>query len=168
MILRGDFHLAGSEVLYRLVGAAMTEFELEGLATQRQAHHLVPQADAEHRLFSQQLAHRFDRRSAAPQDRPGPLERKTPSGLTGQDLFGRRVGGKDHDLAARTLQHAQDVVLDPAVQGRHPKPRLVRDQALACSVARWGSSATTGRVRAGDILNQVDPVQSGKGLHLVP
>src|SRR5688572_443049 len=49
VILGRDFNLAGAEILDRMVCAAMSELQLEGLAANRQSEDLVPQTDAEHR-----------------------------------------------------------------------------------------------------------------------
>ena len=56
VVLRGDGDLAGAQVLDRLVAAAVAELELEGLAAERVAEHLVAEADAEDRFFPDQLA----------------------------------------------------------------------------------------------------------------
>lgn len=48
MIVRGDLDLASSEILDRLVTAAMAEFELVGLASKRFADQLMAEANAEH------------------------------------------------------------------------------------------------------------------------
>src|SRR5262245_1328400 len=49
VVLRGDFHLAGLELLHRMVRAAMSEFELERVAAHRQAKNLMTEADSEYR-----------------------------------------------------------------------------------------------------------------------
>ena len=49
VVLAGDFHLSGVQVLHRLIAATVAEFELERIGTQRQAKQLMAQADAEYR-----------------------------------------------------------------------------------------------------------------------
>src|SRR2546429_9630207 len=49
MVLRRDFHLAGLEVLYRLIGSAMSEFQFERPAAQGLPENLVPQTNAKDR-----------------------------------------------------------------------------------------------------------------------
>src|SRR6266487_5478640 len=49
MILRRDFHATGREVLDRLIGAAMAEFQLERFAPERLPKNLVAEANAENR-----------------------------------------------------------------------------------------------------------------------
>ena len=49
VILRGDFDLAGAELLHRMIRAAMAELQLERLAADSEAKNLVSEADAERR-----------------------------------------------------------------------------------------------------------------------
>lgn len=54
MVLRGDFDLSCSQILYRMVSSAMTELQLVGLCAIGQSDDLVPQTDAEHGILSAQ------------------------------------------------------------------------------------------------------------------
>ncbi len=56
VVLRGDFDLAGVEVLDGMVGAVVAELELVGLAAKRQAEDLVAEADAEERRLAGEVA----------------------------------------------------------------------------------------------------------------
>src|SRR5665811_1428008 len=56
VIVRGDLHASGELIAHRMVGAAMSEFELVGLAAEGEAEQLVAQADAEDGLASDELA----------------------------------------------------------------------------------------------------------------
>src|SRR3546814_9376749 len=47
VVLAGDEHAPGIEVLHGVVGAVVAGFHLDGLAADGQAHDLVAQADAE-------------------------------------------------------------------------------------------------------------------------
>jgi hypothetical protein len=49
VVHRGDLDLAGGEVLHRMVGAVMALMHLHGLGAEREAEHLVAEADAEGR-----------------------------------------------------------------------------------------------------------------------
>ena len=60
VVLAGDLHLAGRQILHRLVGAAMAALHLVGLRPQRQRQQLVAEADAEHRHAG--IQHAADRR----------------------------------------------------------------------------------------------------------
>src|SRR5690606_6929567 len=61
MVLGRDLNLAGQQVQYRLVGAAVSEFQLEGLCAARESEELVTQANAENRNTLNQLADGGDR-----------------------------------------------------------------------------------------------------------
>ena len=65
VVLRGNLHLAGKEILYRLIGAAMTEFQLVGVCSQSEGQQLMAKADAEDRqivflVCGDQLLYIFD------------------------------------------------------------------------------------------------------------
>ena len=47
VVHRGDLDLAGGEILHRMVRAVMALMHLHGLAAEREAEHLVAEADAE-------------------------------------------------------------------------------------------------------------------------
>ena len=49
VIHRGDLDLAGGQVLHRMVRAVVALMHLHGLAAEREAEHLVAEADAEGR-----------------------------------------------------------------------------------------------------------------------
>ena len=62
VVLRGDLDLAGLELLDRMIGAAVAELQLVGLAAHRERQDLVAEADAEHRHVGlDQLARVVDR-----------------------------------------------------------------------------------------------------------
>jgi hypothetical protein len=62
VVLAGDAHAAGIEVLHRVVGAVVAELHLEGLGAGGQRHDLVAQADAEGGIaVLDQLARGVDR-----------------------------------------------------------------------------------------------------------
>src|SRR3954451_15652373 len=49
MVLAGNPHLAGIQILHRVVGAVVPELHLKGLRARSEAHELVTEADAEDR-----------------------------------------------------------------------------------------------------------------------
>ena len=82
VILRGDFDPAGFQILDRLVGAAMAEFELEGLSAEGLAQNLVPQANPENRnAVVDQVARRLH----------GVTERRRVARAVGKKYAGRLV-----------------------------------------------------------------------------
>src|SRR6267143_7079020 len=62
VVLAGDHDLPAVEVLHRVVRAVVAELYLERLRARREAHQLVPEADAEHRRLGrvEDLADRLD------------------------------------------------------------------------------------------------------------
>ncbi len=117
VVLGGDFDAPAGQILDGLVGAAMTELELERLSAEGLAENLVPQADAEHRQArTDEVRHGLDgiaegggiARSVAEED---------AGGLVLQGL-GRGRGGRDHLHPETALpQTPEDVVLDAEVVG---------------------------------------------------
>ena len=55
MVLRRDLHAAREEVHHGMVAASMTELELLDIGAGSFAHHLMTQADTEHRHLTEQL-----------------------------------------------------------------------------------------------------------------
>src|SRR5262249_57068079 len=62
VVLAGNDHAPGVEVLHRMVRAVMAELHLHGLRARGEPHELVTQADAEHRQARrvEDLADRLD------------------------------------------------------------------------------------------------------------
>ena len=52
---------------------------------------------------------------------PGPLERKTPSGLRVEHILGGRACGHDGNFAVMIDEQAQNVLLDAEIVGDHLK-----------------------------------------------
>jgi hypothetical protein len=71
--------LPGGQVLDRLVGSPVAEFQFVGPPAQGQSQNLVAQTDAEDGQPAQQLFDRLDAVDTG-SGSPGPLERKRPSG----------------------------------------------------------------------------------------
>ena len=108
-----------------MVGAAMAEFQLVGLAAHGQAEQLVAQADAEDGLLADQLADvghlRVQRLGIA-----GAVGEEDAVGLERQHVFGGSERRNHRDAAAGLHQAAQDVVLDAEIVGHHVEARLGR------------------------------------------
>src|SRR3989339_652005 len=49
VVLGSNLNFAGSNILYRMIGSPVSEFEFICMAAKSQAKHLVPQADSENR-----------------------------------------------------------------------------------------------------------------------
>ena len=82
VVLRGDFHPAGFQILDRLVGAAMAELQLEGLSAKRLAENLVAEANPENRDAACPPASSPRARcNRAPPGRRGRWREKCPAGL---------------------------------------------------------------------------------------
>ena len=60
VVVRGDFDALGELVHHGMVGAAVAELQLVGLAAQREAEDLMAEADAEDGRFADQAAHVVD------------------------------------------------------------------------------------------------------------
>src|ERR1043166_6577813 len=107
MIVRCDLHSAGNFVENRVIRAAMPEFELVRLATQRQPQDLVAEADAENRSPADQLSHL----SSLILQRFGiavPIREKTPLRLKRKPASGGRGRRPPGQPAAGLPQPAQD------------------------------------------------------------
>ena len=122
MVLRRDLDLARQQVLYGVVGAVVAELELVGLAAERQADNLVPEADAEDRHAPGEFAHRFNRiRTRLGVARA--VREKDAVGLEREHVLGRRERRHDRDPAADVHQPPQDVLLDTEIISGHMEAR---------------------------------------------
>ena len=118
VIVRGDFDLSGDLIQHRMIGAAMAELQLVGLAAQREAQDLMAQADAEDRDFADQFA---DLRGLVVERLgiAGAVREKHAVGLQRQHIFGGGAGRDHRNPAAGMHQAAQDVALDAEIVGDH-------------------------------------------------
>ncbi len=118
VVHRGDLDLAGGEVLHRMVRAVMALMHLHGLAAEREAEHLVAEADAEGRraAVDQLLDHRH-RVFAGRRRIARAVRQEHAVRLQRQDVFGRGRRRHHRHLAAGRGEQAQDVALDAVVDG---------------------------------------------------
>ena len=145
VVLRGDFHLAGAEVLHRMVGAPVAELELEGLAPASQAQDLVAEADPEKGDAGVHDLPRSRHRVVAGLGVAGAVGEEDAVGLQGQGLVARGGGGDHRDVAAGGGEHAEDVLLHPEVVGHDPVG--LRD-GRGVEVVRLRARHFTGQVQA--------------------
>ena len=124
VIVRRDLHLVGELVQHRVIGAAMAELQLVGLAAKREAENLMAQADAENRLACRSACAPVRPGTASGSGSPGPFERKTPSGLSASTSSAEVPRGNHRDAAAHLHQPPQNVALDAVIVGHHVAARL--------------------------------------------
>src|ERR1700683_587570 len=56
VILRSDFHPAGTQILDRMIRAMMTEVQFVGFAAKREPKNLMAEADSENRFLAEDAA----------------------------------------------------------------------------------------------------------------
>src|ERR1039457_4640959 len=100
VIVAGDQHPAGPQVLHRMVDAAVPEPELVGAQAEGPAENLAAQADTEQRnAGGEHRPHRLDRITRR-RGIAGPVGEEDPVRGAGQDLGSRARRRKYPDLAA--------------------------------------------------------------------
>ena len=162
VVLAGDRHPAGFQVLDRMVGAPVPEVHLEGPGAQRQGQNLVAQADAEHGQAAGQQSVNHGHRVF-----PG---RRRVAGAVGEEYAVRPVaqhvvrrGGRgDHgNPAAGGGEAAQDVALGAEIDGDH----VVGGRRLAgVPVAEGPRRLVPGkRLAAGHLPGQVHALEPRPG-----
>ena len=125
VVLRGDFHLSGLQILHRMVAATMTEFQLIGFGAIGQRNNLMSQTNTENRIFSPELTYQLDYRKGILRI-SGAVGEENAIGL--QCFYGFRcaVPGENRYITSQTIQAADNVVLDAAVNGDHMKASFLR------------------------------------------
>src|SRR5262245_23908434 len=125
MVLAGDDHAPGVEVLHRVVRAVVPELHLHGLRARGEAHELVAEADAEHRQPRgvEDLADRLDG-VVAGLGIAGPVREEYSIGLHSENLACRCLCGDYSNARAAVGEHAQDVVLHAIVACDDVEPRV--------------------------------------------
>ncbi len=148
VVVRGDLDLVGDLVQHRMIGAAVAELQLVGLAAERQAQDLVPQADAEDRDLARAACAPAPPGTASGSGSPGPLERNTPSGFSASTSSAVVTAGTTRHAAAHVHQPAENVALDAEVVGHHVEPRLGRRRRRARRASRRRRPRSTRSARA--------------------
>src|ERR1700690_4614051 len=116
MVLRGDFHLVGEKILYRMVRAVMPKFELEGFPAKGQATQLVPEADAKDRHAPGKLANTFLRvadwlRIARA------IGKKDAVRVQAEHVFRGSGSGNHRNFAVVIHEQAKNILLDAKIVG---------------------------------------------------
>src|SRR5882757_3919097 len=119
MILRGNANASRCQIFDRLIAAAMTELQLEGLSSQRVTEDLVAQANAEDRLFADERADCFVR-VIYYGGIAGAIREKNTVRIRGERFIRRRGGRKDAYLETMLAQAAQDIDLQTVIDGGNP------------------------------------------------
>ena len=114
MVLGGDFNPAGFQIPDRMVSAPVAKFQLISPGPAGQGKNLMPQADPENGIFSDQLSNGPDRfRHILRVSRA--IGDQHPVWVAAQDLPFRGVPGNDSNPAVPLHQGADDIPLGTAV-----------------------------------------------------
>ncbi len=117
VVLAGDQHLSGLQILHRMVGTMVPELHFQRPRARGQRQQLVTETDAEDRHApGKQLANRVDRVVAGLRV-ARTVRQEHPVGPQREDIGSARLRRHDGHPAAAGSQHAQDVVLDAVVVG---------------------------------------------------
>src|SRR5947209_18334524 len=115
VILGGDKGASSHRVLDRMVGAAVTEFELVGAAAGSKCQQLMAEADAEQWDFAVEGSHRGDDRAGRSRI-PGAVGHDDAVWSEGENLSPRRTGRQHDDLRVTPYQFGDHAPLVTAVQ----------------------------------------------------
>ncbi|MCY1433135.1 hypothetical protein D9M71_491560 [compost metagenome] len=161
VVLAGDHHHAGVEVLYRVVGAVVAVAHLHGPGAGGQGQQLVAEADAEYRNLG--LQHVLD-------SLDGVVARLGIARTVGQEhavrlqrqhFAGRSLRRHHGHAAAAGHQHAQDVQLDAIVEGNHVVRQVSSvDGRVAVGFQLPHTGAPLVTFLGGDDLGQVHALQA--------
>ena len=123
MVLRGDLHPVVVETAHRVVAAVMAERKLEGSGPNREAEHLVAEADPEQRDLAQQAAQGVCVVSCERLRIPGPVGDEHAVRLRGARIESWSVSaGTTSTANPRLVRWSEHVPLDAEVDGDHPAP----------------------------------------------
>ena len=117
VVLAGDHHAAGLEVLHRVVGTVMAEFHFAGFPTGGDAKNLMAETDAEHRQLGLDEFTRGGNGVGARLGITGAVRQQHPAWFELEHVS-RRSLRRHHGHSAPTVhQHAQDVAFDAEIVG---------------------------------------------------
>src|ERR1700691_5038415 len=122
MVMPRNLDLAARQLLHRMISAMMAKFELKGLAAERDAGQLMPQANPEDRLASHESPNVIDSVSTG-LGITGPGRQGNSVRLQCKYVLRRGLRRNDGPLAALSAQLAQNVLLDAEIIGDHMKAR---------------------------------------------
>ncbi len=163
VVLTGDHHHAGLQILYRMVGAVVAIGHLHGLGAGGQGQQLMAEADAEHRdVGFEHLLNRLDRvvarfgvTRAVGQEDAVRIQR--------QGFAGWRLRRQHGDAATAGDQHAQDVVLHAIVEGDDVIGQLAgRDLGMRVVLQAPDTGTPLVTLLHADFLGQVHALQAGE------
>ena len=115
MVLRSDFDASSSALEYRLVGAAMTEFEFKRLGPASERQELVSEADSEDRFFAE---HASDGLLGIVEGFgvPWPIAQEDSIGIQSEDFIGRGGSWEDRHAIALVGKMPCDVPLHAVIE----------------------------------------------------
>ena len=125
VILRGDFHLFGKEILYRVIRAMVAELQLKGFATESETAELMAETNPKDRHLPDKLFDIFDR--IAKRFRiTRTVREKDAVRLEAKNFLGRSTCGHDPRFAVMVDEQPQDVLLDPVIESHNAVPMVFR------------------------------------------
>ena len=161
MILAGYQHLAGGQLLHRMVAAVVAELHLHRLRAGGQGQELVAQTNAESgRAGGHDLPDGVDGVVAGVRV-AGAIGQKHAVGLAGQDRLRRRGGGHHLQFATQIVQNPQDVALHAEIEG-DDLPALFRLGRRGGSLQGPDAALPAVRLLCGHLPGQIQALQSGK------
>ena len=141
VILRSDLDPPCGQILYRVIAAAVTEFQLISLGTISERQDLMAQANAEDRAGAAKCFHGFDRLRHI-RGISGAVGDHDPIRIQGSnDLWGS-FPWHDRDITSAPVKRAQDVFLHAAVDEddvEWGRSRCLRRRNVNLSIIRWGA-----------------------------
>src|SRR5262252_5224501 len=118
MILRGNLHLFGQQILHRMIRAVVPKFQLEGFAAKSQPAKLMSQANPKDGYLPNELANGFD--SVPDRLRVArPVRKKYAVRLYSQCVLGRSLRRHDPHVAIVVHEQPQNVLLDAVIKRQH-------------------------------------------------
>src|SRR5450432_816561 len=116
MIVRGDFNLAGLQLLDRMIAAMVSELQFVGAAAESEADELMAETNSEDRCLAHEATN-IVCRVGARFGITGAVRKKHAVRTERHYVFRTGCGWYDGHAAAFIHQHAQDVLLDAVVVG---------------------------------------------------
>ena len=164
VVLAGDLHLAGAQVLDRLVAAAVAEFEFVSGSAHGEAEELMAEADAKDGF----LADEFFEGGLDVGDGFGiarAVGDEDAGGFVGEDFLGSGGGGDDGDLAAGLDEVAEDVALEAAINGDDVASGVVRFGVVVGELGPFAFALVPGvGLFGGDDFGEVQTGHAGPGV----